>query len=173
MSALSADVDRKTEAVESRQTFVGAVKAEVEEVQQISARSKADLQYVVKNGSKVDALRVRVDEALAGITESEERIAVIEGRRKAVDDVQRKTDVIVHVLEDVRVNLEMVSEQKVMIDHGIEHVAALDETLREAQATLKRLRVERELAERIDRGIKNLRTRIGSGGSGVKDAQSA
>ena len=152
---------------------MGAVKAEVEEVQQISARSKADLQHVVKNRAKVDALRVRVEEALKAIVETEERIAVIEGRRKAVDDVQRKTDVIVNVLEDVRVNLEMVSEQKVMIDHAVEHVASLEETVREAQATLKRLRVERELAERIERGIKNLRSKIGGAGSGVADTKSA
>ena len=84
---------------------MGAVKAEVEEVQQISARSKADLQYVVKHRSKVDALRGRVEEALAGIAETEARVAVIEARRKVVDDVQRKTNVIVNVLEDVRVNL--------------------------------------------------------------------
>ena len=38
-----------------------------------------------------------------------------------------------------------------MIDHVVENVATLDETLREAQATLKRLRIERELAERIER----------------------
>jgi hypothetical protein len=110
----------------------------------------------------------------AGIAETEQRIEMVEGRRKAVGDVQRKTDVIVHVLEDVRVNLEMVSEQKVVIDHAVENVAALDETVREAQATLKGLRLERELAERIERGIKNLRSKIGSTGSSAKDtAQSA
>ena len=108
-----------------------------------------------------------------GIAETEERIAVIESRRKVVDDVQRKTDVIVNVLEDVRVNLEMVSEHKVMIDHEVENVATLDVTLREAQATLKRLRIERELAERIERGIKSLRSKTGAGGASVQHTRSA
>ena len=120
-------------------------------MQKISARSKADLQHVVEHRSEVEALRVRVEEALTGIAETEERIEIIESRRNIVDDVQRKTNVIVNVLEDVRVNLEMVSEQKAMIDQVVENVATLDETLREAQATLKRLRIERELAERIER----------------------
>ena len=122
-----------------------------------------------------DKLGIPLEEqkALVGIAETEERIAVIEARRKVVDDVQRKTDVIVNVLEDVRVNLEMVSEQKVMIDHVVENVATLDVTLREAQATLKRLRIERELAERIERGIKNLRSKIGGVGSHVEDTRSA
>ena len=169
LTVMSSDVDRKIQAVETRQAFVSAVRAEVEEVQQISARSKADLQNVVEHRAEVDALRVRVDEALTGIAETEERIGVIEARRKVVDDVQRKTNVIVNVLEDVRLNLEMVSEQKSMIEHVVENVATLDQTLHEAQATLRTLRVERELAERIERGIKSLRGKIGGVGSSVED----
>ena len=69
----------------------------------------------------------------------------------------------------------MVSEQKAMIDHVVENVTTLGQTLHEAQATLRTLRVERELAERIERGIKSLRGRMGSGGSTAEetDAQSA
>ena len=81
---------------------------------------------------------------------------------------------IVNVLEDVRVNLEMVSEQKAVIDHAVENVATLDETLRAAQATLKSLRIERELAERIERGIKSLRTKMGTGSDeSAEDSQTA
>jgi t-SNARE complex subunit (syntaxin) len=117
---------------------------------------------VVEHRGEVDALRTRVEEALRGIGETEGRIEVVETRRKVVDDVHRKTNVIVHLLEDVRVNLEMVSEQKAVLDHVVENVATLDETLRAAQSTQRSLRVERELAERIERGIKSLRTKIGS-----------
>ena len=117
---------------------------------------------MVEHRGEVDALRTRVEEALRGIGETEGRIEVIETRRKVVDDVHRKTNVIVHLLEDVRVNLEMVSEQKAVLDHVVENVATLDETLRAAQSTQRSLRVERELAERIERGIKRLRTKIGS-----------
>ena len=169
LTVMSDEVERKIQAVEARQAFVGSVKAEVEEVQQISARSKADLQDVVEHRADVDALRARVDEALTGIAETEERIGVIEARRKVVDDVQRKTNVIVNVLEDVRLNLEMVSEQKAMIEHVVDHVATLDQTLHAAQATMKTLRIERELAERIERGIKSLRGRLGNVGSSVED----
>jgi ABC-type Fe2+-enterobactin transport system substrate-binding protein len=65
------------------------------------------------------------------------------------------------------------SEQKAVIDQVVEHVATLDETLREAQATLKRLRIERELAERIERGIKTLRSKTGTADARLDDARSA
>jgi len=169
LSTMSNDVDRKIHAVEARQAFVGAVKEEIDEVQQISARSKADLQHIVDHRSDIDALRARVDVALSGIADTEERIGLIEARRKVIDDVERKTNIIVNVLEDVRVNLEMVSEQKAVIDHVVENVATLDETLRAAQATQKSLRIERELAERIERGIKSLRSRFGTPASASEE----
>ena len=170
---MSSEVDRQIQALESRQTLVGSVKREVDEVQQISAKSKADLQHVVEHRGEVDALRARVEEALRGIGEPEDRIGVIEAKRKVVDDVHRKTNAIVHLLEDVRVNLEMVSEQKAVIDHVVENVATLDETLRAAQATQRSLRVERELAERIERGIKSLRTKIGTTDTRDEEEQTA
>jgi len=142
-------------------------------VQQISAKIKADLQHVVEHRGEVDALRARVEEALRGIGETEDRIGVIETRRKVVDDVHRKTNAIVHLLEDVSVNLEMVSEQKAVIDHVVEKVATLDETLRAAQATQRSFRVERELAERIERGIKSLRTKIGTTDTSDEEEQTA
>lgn len=171
LSQMSDEVERQIQVVEGRQALVGSVKAGVEEVQQISGRSKADLQHVVEHRSEVEALRVRVEEALTGIAETEERIGVVESRRRVVDDVHRKTNVIVNLLEDVRVNLEMVSEQEAMIDYVVENVGTLDETVREAQATMKTLRTERELAERIERGIKSLRSKIGT--TSTEDARSA
>ena len=159
LKTLSEDVERKIKAIASREAVVGSVKKEVDEVHQISQRSKSDLQHVVDHRNEVDALRERVEAALKGVGETEERIAVIEARKKLVNEVQLKTNVIVNVLEDVRVNLEMLSEQRAVVDHVVESMARLNETVQSAQATLKALQTERALAERIERGIKLLRTK--------------
>ena len=119
LTVMSGEVDRQIQAVESRQALVNSVKQEIDEVQRISAKSKADLEHVVEHRGDVDALRDRVEEALRGIGETEERIGVIDARRKVADDVHRKTNVIVHLLEDARLNLEMVSEQKAVIDQVV------------------------------------------------------
>jgi hypothetical protein len=44
----------------------------------------------------------------------------------------------------------------------MESFARLSEMMREAQSTLRALQAERELAERIERGIKQLRTKTSS-----------
>ena len=61
------------------------------------------------------------------------------------------------MLEDVRLNLETLGEQKAVVDHVMESFSRLNEKVQEAQTTMRSLQAERELAERIERGIKQLR----------------
>jgi len=65
--------------------------------------------------------------------------------------------VITNMLEDVRLNLDTLGEHKAVVDHLMENLAQLTGKIQEAQKTLRALQTERELAERIERGIKQLR----------------
>jgi len=98
-----------------------------------------------------------VDELLSRIRETDERIVSIDSRRKIVDEVQTKANAIAHLLDDVRINLETLGEQKAVIDHVAEKAGQLEFMVQEARNTLTRLQHEREIAERIEQGIKKLR----------------
>jgi Asp-tRNA(Asn)/Glu-tRNA(Gln) amidotransferase C subunit len=135
------------------------VKAEVEKVHTISAKSRADLQYVSDHREDVASLRQQVHDLLAKTRETEEKLALIETRRKLVDEVQGKTNLISNLLEDVRMSLETLGEQKTVIDHVAEKLARLEFMMQEAQNTTRTLQHERELAERIEASIKQLRSR--------------
>jgi predicted component of type VI protein secretion system len=87
-----------------------------------------------------------------------------------IDEVQNKANAIVHLLDDVRVNLESLGEQKVVIDHVAEKVAQLEYMLQEARNTLRTLQQEREIAERIEQNIKQLRAKTGPSGESEKSA---
>jgi chromosome segregation protein len=156
---LTEHLDRQVEGIAARQVIVSAVKAEVESVHEIGARSKADLQYVAEHRNDVAALKSSVDEVLSHIGQTEEKIAVIQGRKKLVDEVEAKTTMITNLLADVRINLETLSEHKALADHLSERLARLDFMVQEAQNTLRTLQRERELAERIEQSIRQLRAR--------------
>jgi predicted component of type VI protein secretion system len=70
----------------------------------------------------------------------------------------------------VRINLETLGEQKAVIDHVAEKVAQLEFVLQEARNTLRTLQHERELAERIEQGIKQLRSKTAKSEDGKKSA---
>jgi len=106
----------------------------------------------------------------ARIGETDDRIASIDARRKLVDEVHTKANAIAHLLDDVRINLEMLGEQKAVVDHVAEKVAQLDFTLQEARNTQRALQHERELAERIEQGIKQLRSKTAAPDEGKKTA---
>jgi len=58
---------------------------------------------------------------------------------------------------NLRLNLETLGEQKAVVDHVMETVNRLTERTQEAQTMLRSLQTEREIAERIERSIKQLR----------------
>ncbi|PYR29002.1 MAG: hypothetical protein DMF92_12845 [Acidobacteria bacterium] len=70
----------------------------------------------------------------------------------------------------MRVNLETLGEQKAVVDHVAEKVAQLEFMLQDARNTLRGLQHERELAERISQGIKQLRARTLGAEAGQRSA---
>ena len=156
-------VEEKIKALADRDAIVAAVRTQVEGVYEVSARSKADLEYVAAHRDEVAAVRAGVQSLLSMARDTEQKIASIEGRHAVVTDVQAKTNQIAHLLEDVRVNLEMVGEQKAVIDDVGERIARLEFVMREAQGTLQTLQHERELAERIEKNIQQLRGQTARG----------
>ena len=158
----STDIELKMKALDDRDAVVAAVRSEVDNIHQISAKSLEDLQYVSDHREQVAALRRQVDELLATAGGAQRAIDAIDARRRDIEEVQSKTTLITNLLEDVRVNLETVGEQKAVVDHIIDRLAKLEFVTVEAQNTLRMLSQERELAERIEQSIKQLRGRAGA-----------
>ncbi len=154
-------VEQKIKLIAEKESLVQAVKAEVESVHKISSRSKADLQFVTDHRAEVTDLRGKVEDLLGRVSDTDTRIADIESRRKMVEEVQTRANAITNLLDDINVNLEMLGEQRAVIDHVGEKLARLDFMVQEAQNTLRALQREREVAERIEQGIKSLRARTG------------
>ena len=152
-------IDRRIQDVISRDETVQSIRREVEGVHDISARSKADLHHLDAHRGDIITLRTRVDELLSTAQATEQRIADINAQRAMVEEVQLKVAVTSNMLEDVRVHLETVGEQKAVLDYVLEQVSRLDTMSREAQITMRALQTERELAERIERSIQSLRAR--------------
>jgi chromosome segregation ATPase len=152
-------IERRIAEVVSRDETVQSIRREVEGVQEISARSKADLAHLESHRGEVVALRANVDELLAAARETAQRIREIHAQRRMVDEVQLKASVTKNMLEDVRVHLETVSEQKAVLEHALDQIARLETISRDAQLTLRSLQAERELAQRIERSIQTVRTR--------------
>jgi chromosome segregation ATPase len=155
-------VERKIQSLADHDTMVQAVKAEVDNIRQISGRSRADLQYVTEHRGEVVELRSKVEDLIGRLVDTDGKIVQIESRRKVVEEVQSRAENITHMLDDIHVNLEMLSGQRAVIDDVGEKLARLDFTVQEAQNTLRALQREREMAERIEQGMKALRARSGT-----------
>ena len=101
----------------------------------------------------------RFDELLGRVDETDGKIALIESRRREVEEVQSRVDAITHMMGDIALNMEVLGERRAEVEHVGERLARLDHTVQEAQNTLRALQRERELAERIEQGLRSLRSR--------------
>jgi DNA repair exonuclease SbcCD ATPase subunit len=152
-------MEQKTQAIAAREAVVAAIKAEVDAAHEIGARARADLESIAASRASLAGLKAQVDKLLAEVRETDVRIADIESRRAVVEEVQAKSSAIVNTLADVRANLDALEEQRAIVSDAREKVERLDFIVQEAKNTIQTLRHERELAERIELGIKQLRAR--------------
>jgi hypothetical protein len=116
----------------------------------------ADMQRRLE--TDLGSLRTKLDDLFDWSRQTDGQIRQIESRRKVLDEVQARANGIVHTLRDLDVKLELLGEQRAMVDHVGDRLARLDFTLQEAQNTLRALQREREVAERIEQGLKALRS---------------
>jgi chromosome segregation ATPase len=158
---VSSELDRSYEMIESREQLVSAVKAEVEAVHRISARSRADLDFVMQHRGEVTALRIQIDQLSSRIAETDERVASIDARRKLLEEVENKAGVILDLLDDVRINVDTIGEQKAVVEQVAQTAAHLEFKLQEARSILGTLQHEREQAERLEQGIRQLYPKTG------------
>jgi chromosome segregation ATPase len=162
LSQLGEHVQAQIEAVTDQQQLVAAVKAEVNGIHEIAVRSKTDLQHVADHRGELAALQETVDKLISLIAQTDDKVMLIEARKHLVDEVEAKSTMITNLLDDVRVNLEALGEQKALVAHVAETMAGADFAIQEARNTLRSLQQERERAERIEQSIKQLRARTES-----------
>jgi len=163
LTVKSRDLDAAMQRLAEREAIVQATKAEVDLVHQAGMKSRADLQYVHEHREEVAAVRYRIEALLATATDAEDKIASIESRHALIESVQTKANFVANLLEDLRVTLDTVGERKAMVEHMAVKLARLEFVLQEAQNTIRALQHERELAQRIEQQITQLRGRTGPG----------
>lgn len=99
---------------------------------------------------------MQVDLLSSRVAETDQRVVSIAARRKLLEEVENKANIILDLLDDVRINVETIGEQKAVVDRVAQTVAQLEFRLQEARSTLGALQHERELAERLEQGIRQL-----------------
>jgi hypothetical protein len=156
----SIDLDATLKALADREAIVTAVKAELDTVHEIGARSKADLQYLAQHRDEMATLREQVHDLLAKTEQTEDRLAFVRAQRKSVDEVSSQAQLTMNLFEEVRAGLESVGEQKVMIDRVGEKLARLEFVTQAAERAIQTMQQEREMAERIERSLTQIRARF-------------
>ena len=145
----------RTMELTNAQEREAALNADLDEaVARLAAQGESSNSHVFGEvGTRVSAILSLADEEAGHLRVESERYA---------DEVRRKADAVARLLDDVNVTLNVVGEQKAMIDHVGEMLGQLDGALEDARGTTKALQAERKLAQRIVAHVQNIHARAGA-----------
>ena len=136
-------LDSKISVLADRDRVVDAVKQEIDAVHEIARRCHDDLCAIADQRTAINETRDDVDRLAGALAAADEKLLEVERRSAAVEDVRRKADAVVQLLDDVRVTLDTVGEQKAVADHVTDMLAQFEDAITEARGTTRALQAER------------------------------
>ena len=104
LSEANEEVGKRMQEVAAREAVVESVRAQVEAIRDVSVAAKSDLDKVTASRGALTSLRGKVDDLLTRMGQVDDRITAVNAQRRAVDEVHVKTNMIVNMLDDVRLN---------------------------------------------------------------------
>src|SRR5262249_2775033 len=117
LDQLTNSVDAKVGALAERDRIVDAVRPELDTSHEVSKKTQEDFAATDARRAEIAEGRAELDRLAAALADTGQKITEVERRGAAVEEVHRKADAVTHLLQDVRITLDTVGEQKAMIDH--------------------------------------------------------
>jgi chromosome segregation ATPase len=161
LERLATGLDARIASIGERDRIVDAVKQEVESVHEIARKCHEDLGAIADQRAAVGQTRADLERLANALAVTDEKLIDVERRSVAVEDVRRKADAVVRMLDDVRVTLDTVGEQKAVVDHVTDMLAQFEDAVTEARGTTRALQAERKLAQRIVHNVREIHARAG------------
>ena len=161
LERLATSLDARIASIGERDRIVDAVKQEVESVHEIARKCHHDIAAIADQRAAISQTRSDLEQLAAALAVTDEKLIDVERRGVAVEDVRRKADAVVRLLDDVRLTLDTVGEQRAVVDHVTEMLAKFEDAIAEARGTTRALQAERKLAQRIVHSVREIHARAG------------
>jgi chromosome segregation ATPase len=150
-------LDRQTDLVESRTGMIDHLKKEIETLLASTEEHRKKAMQVVSAKKDILEAKEHLIAVNAQAEQIDRRMEVIQRRLAAVEDIELKVDTLHNTLADIDVSVDAFGEQKAVIDHIAEKLSRIDFEIRRAESVTRALQEERELAWRIQQGLKSVR----------------
>jgi ABC-type transporter Mla subunit MlaD len=96
---------------------------------------------------------------MARARQAEQQASGALAHRQGIADMETNLTFLTRLLNAVRADLKSIGERKALIDGFAQKVSSVEAALQQAQQVLGTLNSERQLAERIEQSLRQLRSR--------------
>jgi chromosome segregation ATPase len=163
---LLSDLNGKMDYLKSREDAVSQIQHQVDTLFETCERTRNHAMAVVGARQEIAEAREKLDKLAERSALLDGKLGQLEAGRAQLEESEFKINVLNNILSDIDVNLEHFKQQKANVDHLAEKLARLEFTIKQAEAMMKLLQDERELAGRIQHELQSVRgVRVRPGGS--------
>jgi chromosome segregation ATPase len=174
LEALEAETDARVQSVsvvrdacaravqsaeDDTRSLIRSLDADVQRISGQVAGLKSDVDVVDRQRAALDALRHDVEQLTGRTRQAEQHAASLMAQRAAIVDMETNLTFLTRLLNSVRADLKSIVERKDVIDGFAQKVSSVELALQHAQHVLGTLQSERQLAERIEQSLRQLRMR--------------
>jgi hypothetical protein len=137
------DLKRSLEQVAARQSTVDALQANIAQMFELAERTASDLRATAEAQREIRDWKASLDDLLRRLRETDAAAAGFETRP------ERRLARAEALLIDIQSSLEMLNNQKAVLDHVIEQAGSLAFQVQQAEGLIDRLRKERDITQAV------------------------
>jgi chromosome segregation ATPase len=143
------EVARSLEQIAARQATVETLQADMDRMAGVAEKTAENVRTITAAQREIDESRVLVDDLLAMLSEARHASGALEERRRQLGQAEARLARADALLIDVRSGIQVLQSQKVVVDQAIEKAGSLEFLLRQADASIRTLRDERDMSTRL------------------------
>jgi chromosome segregation ATPase len=143
------EVARSLEQITARQATVEALQADIDRMAGVAEKTADNVRAITAAQGEIDESRALVDDLLAKLREARDESGALEERRRQLGQAEARLARADALLIDVRSGIQVLQSQKVVVDQAIEKAGSIEFLLRQADATIRNLRDERDMSTRL------------------------
>jgi DNA repair exonuclease SbcCD ATPase subunit len=153
------DIRRALDQLANRQTTVTGLQASINQMFEVADRTANDLKAAAEAHREIRESRASLDDLLSRLHDADAVAAGIEVRRQEIEQAEQRLARAQALLIDIQSSLEMLNNQKALLDQVIEQAGSLAFQIQQAEGLVERLRRERDTTNAVRSALEDGRAR--------------
>jgi chromosome segregation ATPase len=155
--SVESQLTRALEQMSQRQATVDAMQAEIHRLYAVAEKTTDDVRAIGVAREEVSQTRAMLETVIGTVAHLQDATKGFEHRKRQVQQAEERLGRAEALLADIQAGLERLHGQKALLDQAVTQASALEFETQHAENVIAALRQEREISDRVQTAVTQLR----------------